>query len=195
MYVYEMCKGLKLLAEGVDELGWWIDPKTGHKLENATYIGRAPHRYGSDGLKSSSIYTYERRHEYSLDLWCRKLDWHDVLANMVGFDRKNPDAYPADGPFIELLHNDYSMETFGPSAARKLVADFDAWNDRASKVLEKVDTYAEDTDAPAWLYYRPSKLVREDYYDDHEFYLTYWWLRTCFANATTNGVVTCYYQL
>jgi len=178
MYVYEMCKGLKLLAEGVDGLGWWIDPKTGHKLDNATYIHEAPHRHGSDGLKSSSIYTYELRHEYSLEL---RWDWHDVLANMVGFDRDNPDAYPADGPFIELLHNDYSMETFGPSAARKLVADFDAWNDRASKVMEKVD--------------RRSKLLDVHHFNDDEFYLTFWWLRSCFANATTNGVVRSYYQL
>lgn len=195
MYVYEVCKGLKLLAEGVDELGWWIDPKTGHKLECAIYTHEAPRCYGADGLKSSSIYTYELRLEYSLEFGCRGRDWHAVLAAMVGFDRENPDAYPADGPFIELLHADHSMATFGPSTARKLVADFDAWNDRASKVKEKVEIYREDTDAPDWLYCKPSKLVSVEYFNDDAFYLTYWWLRSCFAHATTDGVVRCYWQL
>ncbi len=114
---------------------------------------------------------------------------------MVGFDRNKRDAYPADGPFIELLHKDYSMATFGPSAARKLVADFNAWNDRASKVLAKEEFYEEDFDAPSWLYHRPKKLVGEQYFYDDEFYLTYWWLRTCFAHATTNGVVRSYWQM
>jgi len=172
MYVYQVCKGMKLLAEGVDELGWWIDPKTGLRLENATYISdneEARRGYAQHELKGSSIYTYELRLEYSLELECQGGDWHDVLAAMVGFDRDNPDAYPADGPFIELLHNDYSMATFGPSVARKLVADFDAWNDRASKPQESL-------------------------YDD-EFYLTYWGLRACFAHAATNGVVRCNWQM
>ncbi|EPX96705.1 MULTISPECIES: hypothetical protein [Ralstonia] len=195
MFVYEMCKGLKLLAEGVSTLGWWIDPETGHKWENATYIDEVPGRYGSDGLKSASIYTYELRHEYSLELGCPGRDWHDVLAEMVGFDRDNQDAYPADGPFIELLHYDYSMETFGPSAARKIVADFDAWNDRASKAMVKVEIYKKDADAPDFLHYKPSKLVGVKHFNDHAFYLTYWWLRSCFANATENGVVRCYYKL
>ncbi|PZX34228.1 conserved hypothetical protein [Cupriavidus phytorum] len=178
MYMYELCKGLKLLEEGVSLFGWWIDPRTGHRLENATYIDAAPNLYGSDGLKSSSIYTYDFRHEYSLEL---KWDWHDVLAKLVGFDRENPDVYPADGSFIELLHNDYSMEAFGPSAARKIVADFDAWNDRASKVLEKVDL--------------PPTLIGDNTFNDDAFYLTYWWLRSCFANATKNGIVRSYYRL
>ncbi|WP_061958532.1 hypothetical protein [Cupriavidus pauculus] len=175
MYVYELCKGLKLLEEGVSEFGWWIDPKTGHRLANATYIDVVPRLHGSDGLKRSSIYTYEFRHEYSLKL---KRDWHDVLAKLVGFDRENPDAYPADGPFIELLHYDY--ETFGPSAARKIVADFDAWNERASKVMVKV--------------WSSESLDTYHGYDD-AFYLTYCWLRSCFANATTNGIVRSYCQL
>ncbi|WP_432260861.1 hypothetical protein [Cupriavidus sp. TMH.W2] len=182
MYMYELCKGLKLLEEGVSGLGWWIDPKTGHRLENATYIHTAPRRYGSDGLKGSSIYTYEFRHEYSLEFGCQGRDWHDVLADLVGFDRENPGAYPADGPFIELLHNDYSTEAFGPSAARKIVADFDAWNERASKVLVKeVGRWTESLDTY--------------HYNDDEFYMTYWWLHSCFANATTNGIVRCYYLL
>lgn len=176
MYVYEMCKGLKLLAEDVDTLGWWIDPATGHQWKNATYIYGEPRRYGSDGLKSSSIYTYELRHMYSLHL---KWDWHEVLAEMVGFDQDNQDAYPPDGPFVELLHSDYSMEAFGPSAARKIVADFDAWNDRASKVMVTEDRCTLDVDV--------------NIFNDDAFYLTYWWLRSCFANATENGLVRSYY--
>ncbi len=88
MHVYEVCKGLKLLAEGVNGIAWWIDPKTGHRLENATYIhGHEEARRGHspDELKGSSIYTYELRLEYSLELGCqgrglaRRLSGHGWL--------------------------------------------------------------------------------------------------------------------
>lgn len=44
--------------------------------------------------------------------------------------------YQEDSAFIEFFHLDYAGATFGPAVARKLMADFDAWKERASKVME-----------------------------------------------------------
>lgn len=188
-FVYTVCNGLKLVAEGVPRENWWIDPTTGHPREKALYMCEQSAYCGfqPDEIKGSSIYTCERMLEYPLTFSSRG-DWHSTLEKMVGYER-GTGTYPDDFPFIELLDDRYSEATFGPTAVRKIVADFDAWKDRASKVTERVEIWEEDKTAEDWYFSKPRKLACVEYVPNDEFYLTYWYLRCCFGHAVKEGVV------
>ncbi|MDT4860619.1 hypothetical protein FQZ97_951900 [compost metagenome] len=140
-----------------------VDPTTGRRIEKAFYEqhdDRPGCRNVSKELKDSTVYTYERALKYPLACDFQGRDWHDMLSELVGFDKGNQDAYPGDGPFVELLNEAYWGTTLGPRTSAKLVADFDAWDERA-----------------------------RSFSDDGEFYLTYWWVRTCLSHATKNDAV------
>ncbi|SDC62243.1 hypothetical protein SAMN05216345_10339 [Cupriavidus sp. YR651] len=188
MYVYEVFKNLKLVEDSVESVDDWVHPTTGLKLEKAVYLdGSAVARrgYRTHEFVGSAIYSYDLRLEYSLALGCQGRDWHDVLAKMIGYDRTKPEVYPDDSAFVELLDPYYSGATFGPSVSRKLLEDFDNWQERASKVMEAVSIRSEPTD----LFAAPP--APELVYDD-AFTLAFWWLRNCFAHAAENGIVRLY---
>ena len=110
-------------------------------------------------FRRGAEYGYDRCIHYSLAIGCEGRDWHDVLAQMVGFDPAGKTEPSEDTPFREILHPELWSATFGPLAAKKLLKDFDAWEERAK-------TFA-----------------------DAEFYLAYWYLRCCFGHAANGGAV------
>ncbi|SPK76041.1 conserved protein of unknown function (plasmid) [Cupriavidus taiwanensis] len=163
MFVYTVYKEISPVPTAVDLLGSWIDSATGRKIEKAFYEkhdDRPDCRNVLKELKDSTVYAYEQALEYPLACDCQGRDWHDMLGQLVGFDKDNQDAYLADGPFAELLTDAYQGTTLGPRTSAKLVADFDAWDERA-----------------------------RSFSDDGEFYLTFWWVRTCLSHAIKNGAV------
>ncbi|WP_035878759.1 hypothetical protein [Cupriavidus sp. amp6] len=170
MFVYTVYKEISPVHAAVNSLGSWIDSTTGQKIEKAFYEQHDDSsgcRSVLNELKDSTLYAYEQVLEYPLACDYQGRDWHDMLGELVGFDKDNHEAYPAGGPFAELLNCEYWMTTLGPRTAAKLVADFDAWDDRARSF----------SDAGG------------------EFYLTYWWVRTCLSHAVKNGAVKLHYAL
>lgn len=170
MFVYTVYKEISPVHTAVDSPGSWIDSATGRKIEKAFFEqhdDRPGRRNVLNELKGSTVYAYEQALEYPLACDCQGGDWHDMLGELVGFDKDNQDAYPADGPFAELFNDNYRGITLGPRTSAKLVADFDAWDDRARSFT--------DTGG--------------------EFYLTYWWVRTCLSHAVKNGAVKLHYAL
>lgn len=131
--------------------------------EKRKFIGNSIYISQIDSLTTEfprgAEFMYDRCIHYSLAVGCEGRDWHDVLAQMVGFHPAGGAEPGEEVPFREILHPSRTSATYGPKAAQKLVEDFAAWEERAK-------TFA-----------------------DPEFYLAYWWLSCCFGHASKGGAV------
>lgn len=157
MYVYIAYNGLKLRDDVAKRPEGLADQATGELLANVLHVPDDCATLTSE-FEQCAFYEYKRSLEYSMAIGCDGRDWHDVLAAMVGFDR-NANVAPTDGPFQEILHPRHAFTVHGPKTAKKLLADFDAWEEKAKT------------------------------FSDAEFYLAYWWLRCCFGHGAQNGAV------
>lgn len=158
MYVYVVYNGLQQRKDLINRAdGCLADPATGKVLTDVLHVPGESATLTSE-FEQDAFYEYGRRLEYNLAIGCAGRDWHDVLAAMVGFER-NAEAGPTDGPFQEILHPHHAFTVHGPKTSKKLLADFDAWEEKAKR------------------------------FSDAEFYLAYWWLRCCFGHGAQNGAV------
>ena len=159
-FVYVAYNGLTLREDLIHRADGVADPATGELLMDVLRVPAGTEQAATltTEFEQGAFYQYDRRLEYSMAIGCDGRDWHDVLAAMVGFDR-NAGAEPTDGPFQEILHPRHAFTVHGPNAAKKLLADFDACEEKAKT------------------------------FSDPEFYLAYWWLRCCFGHVAQNGAV------
>jgi hypothetical protein len=156
--VYDVFNNLTLREDVLlDSDAFVFDKEAGQYRSNFLYVSETNDL--TTEFKRKAMYEYGRCLRYSLAIGCEGRDWHDVLAQMVGFDRSANVEPSADTPFREILHPAIQSATLGPKVARKLLGDFHAWDERA-KILA-----------------------------DAEFYLAYWWLRCCFTHASNDGAV------
>jgi len=156
--VYDVFNNLTLRKDiSLDSDSFVFDKETGQYRSNFLYVSESNDL--TTEFMRKAVYEYGRYLRYSLAIGCDGRDWHDVLAQMVGFDRSANAEPSTDTPFRELLHPKMTSATLGPKTALRLLGEFDAWDERAKE------------------------------FADAEFYLAFWWLRCCFGHAAKGGAV------
>ncbi|WP_284454515.1 hypothetical protein [Cupriavidus campinensis] len=164
MYVYRVLRGLKLLEEKPDPFTYEVDPVTAKDRTNVELVtsfdmGYSTHPNLRPEYLCDALYSYDKCFEYKLT-YGDFLEWDAALARLVGYDQENEDNNAPGGPFYEILHRSFGCSPVGPAVAKKLIADFDAWEARA-----------------------------REFEDEPLFYLSFWWARCAFGHVLHDGLL------
>lgn len=164
MYVYRVLRGLKLLEEKPDPFTCEVDPVTAKDRSNVELIMSLDMPFETyPNLRPEYLcdasYTYEQCFEYKL-AFGEFYEWDAALARLVGYDQEDENSNAPGGPFYEMLHRSFGCSPIGPAVAKKLIADFEAWEARA-----------------------------REFEDEPLFYLSFWWARCAFEHVLHDGLL------